>query len=91
MLMSMICAPFFHLLARHGQGLFVLAIEDHAGKRRTVTLVRSPMLTNSVPAPMLTGSRPTASWERQLDVWTKGWICFFDFDMDSPGGLKGRR
>ena len=59
MLMSMTCAPFstcWRATAR-ASSYWPFKIM-RANALEPVTLVRSPMLTNSVPSPMETGSRP---------------------------------
>ncbi len=59
MLMSMTCAPFSTCWRATARACSYSPFRIMRAKAlEPVTLVRSPMLTNSVPAPMLTGSRP---------------------------------
>ena len=59
MLMSMICAPFSTCWRATASASSNWPFKIMRAKAlEPVTLVRSPTLTNNVPAPMETGSRP---------------------------------
>ncbi|MDT4878598.1 hypothetical protein FQZ97_1142070 [compost metagenome] len=89
MLMSMTWAPFstcWRATARASSNWPLRIIRAKA--LEPVTLVRSPMLTNSVPSPMATGSRPDSFMgggatgaETDAGIW----------DMASPAEESDRR
>jgi hypothetical protein len=59
MFTSMICAPFSTCWRATANASSNWPLRTRRAKAfEPVTFVRSPMLTNSVPAPMVTGSRP---------------------------------
>ena len=78
MLMSMICAPFSTCWRATASACSNSPFRIIRAKAfEPVTLVRSPMLTNSESAPMLTGSRPDnfigrTVWGRERR-WCSSW------------------
>ena len=79
MLTSMTCAPFSTCWRATAKAFSNSPFRISLAKAlEPVTLVRSPMLTNSVPSPMDTGSRPESfigatGWAAAEEVMAASW------------------